>query len=433
MKKIFVILFSISTVLLSACGGGVRVDAAPAVQVDLNTGEVISTVMPEPDSGGETFFMAEMPNEDAMRDFLACEQTKVAASATKAANSVIRFMDGTERPAIAISCGNEQLGDGSATLMSANTILMKSAPINTKILGWVYVIGVGLYATVVFAEAIESSGISVNLSFGSGYTQVPLPSFSTFNSGGASPTLTYTATSGLTLNAYGDLATGIETVYVYTSAPSAESKLLGVISSGQEVYYITTTIQNADAYWTMSAADWYEILGLARIAGSARSISADALSATYPEISWPAWDPEAPGWQHAADSREWPILGIMLAYEAIMHSADQVYFSPTRMRIIIGTYDPYLGFIGQIFSTGTVPVIGDLLPESTLSPGNLSFDRPMTILFLGTTRGKFEQMRISGCYSVRVIPLPTEYNPMYDPPSAINPTGIGRCLINNNN
>ncbi len=49
------VLLVISAILLSACGGGVRVDAAPAVQVDLNTGEVISTVMPEPDSGGMTY------------------------------------------------------------------------------------------------------------------------------------------------------------------------------------------------------------------------------------------------------------------------------------------------------------------------------------------------------------------------------------------
>lgn len=51
--QIFCILV-IPTLLLSACGSNVRVDAAPMQQIDVTTGQVINTVMPGPDAGGTT-------------------------------------------------------------------------------------------------------------------------------------------------------------------------------------------------------------------------------------------------------------------------------------------------------------------------------------------------------------------------------------------
>lgn len=57
MKKMqrFVIVLALVAILVTACGGSARVEAAPIEQVNVTTGEVISTVMPGPDSGGMTY------------------------------------------------------------------------------------------------------------------------------------------------------------------------------------------------------------------------------------------------------------------------------------------------------------------------------------------------------------------------------------------
>ena len=427
MKKTrtFLIVASLFAILVSACGP-VSVEPPEFEIVNSITGEGIP---PGKDAGGTTDLMTDMPNEKAIREFTACHMSAIHSNMVSQEANVTFHETGVTKPAKVYDCGTGDVGSG--VLLS--TILLVGLPVETTVLGVVIVIGVGIYAIVNTVAYIEANNISLSMASGAAYNPAPLPTFASFNTGTVAAYTSYT-TPSFSFSTYGELTSTVETVYVYESAPSGESALLGVIALGQQVYYVTTTEEvGRMSYWTMSVFDWYDLASLARIAGTSSSIAADSLTAAYPEINWPEWDPTAPGWQHAADSRAWPILGIMLAYEAIKHSADQVYFSPTRMRIIIGTYDPYLGFIGQIFTTGTVPIVGDLMPGSILSPGSLEFDRPMTILFLGSTKGKIEQMRISGCYSVRVIPIPTEYNPIYDPPSALNPTGIGRCLINDNN
>lgn len=418
LKNFLFLLVAIS-LFLSACGA--PADPAPIKQFDPATGEVIATVPPEPGAGAWIQIGPELPNEDALREFVTCEQTKVASVATNAANKVIiTFEDGEQRPAIAISCDDNALEDGSVTMMSANTIFMRSAPINTKVLGWIYVIGVGLYATVIFAEAIEASGgISVTMSSGSSYTAAQLPTFGALAAGTATAYSAYaiselvSGTGTVSFTTYGELATGTETVYLTQdiNTLSTDALLLAMMSGANQTIYATTTPITAD--WTLTAAEWYEMQTYARMA----TATVDAGVATLPPITWPSWDPKQ--WEHAANSRNKPILFIMLAYEAIVHTGDKVYFSPAMGYLMITTWDPYVGTIGSIFST-TQDIAGEVIAGTLHTIVPMS---PVTIIF--PIPGPIEKKLIRGCFSYPIWP-PAPYMPQFEPIGTI-PGAIGTC------
>ncbi len=395
---------------MSACGSTAPVEPAPVY--DTQTGAVIPD---GDDAGGTTFIRSEFPGEEKMKEFIACQMSAIYGNISAQDMSVTFNETGTTKPAKVYSCGS---GDpASGILVSAS--MLAGAPAETTILGVAIVVGVGIYAIVSAAAYFDANNINFSMMPAAAYTPAPLPTFASFNSGTATTYSSYT-TADFTFNTFGELASTVETVYMYDTAPTNESFLLGVVSVGQQVLYVTTTDQGRASYWTLPVAEWYELCQYARMAATA-----EAGAATLPPIVWPKWDPENPGWKHAAEHRKWPILGIMLAYEAIMHTADHIYFSPSRMKVLITTWDPYIGIIGQIFTTSTVPIIGELVPGGQLSVTEIKPESPITIIMDGV---KMTKLRYSGCYSVQVYPFPSIWEPQYEPPMI----GQGRCLENGN-
>lgn len=209
-----------------------------------------------------------------------------------------------------------------------------------------------------------------------------------------------------TLSIYGGIGE-YTSLYLYETV-SAESLIVATYyaTTGQMYYVTTSMVSGASPVWTMTVEDWFLFTRLAvAAAGATTTVAA-------PPVTWPAWDPNLGGWQHAAQSRRWPILGIMLAYEALTHTADRVYFSPTMGYLLITTNDPYVGTIGSIFTAAN-----DVLAAggSSIVPGN-----PVTIIF---PFKNLHNRRVRGCFTHEVFPAFGTYTPVYEP----KPLGEGIC------
>jgi hypothetical protein len=129
-----------------------------------------------------------------------------------------------------------------------------------------------------------------------------------------------------------------------------------------------------------------------------------------PPVVWPEWDPDVFG--HAIEQRD-GLFKTFLAYQALSHTADSVYYAPHSGKILVTTYDPYVGTIAGIF----------LGPDPTKSD-TITLEKPVTIL-LGTQGAETQQIRVSSCMTWEVFPI-LQYDPAYEP------FNQGRCLDNGN-
>lgn len=129
------------------------------------------------------------------------------------------------------------------------------------------------------------------------------------------------------------------------------------------------------------------------------------------QITWPEWDEQA--FKHPIEKRGY--LKTFLAYEALVHTADAVYWSPVTGKLVITTYDPYVGLIAGIF-------IG---PTNPLMDSSITLERPVTVIFQ-SGGVVLEQVRRSTCLSWQVLPT-TQYDPKFEPVGT-SPIAIGRCL-----
>lgn len=421
MKKstLFVIsLLVIASMLLTACGANVV--PAPVETTNVKTGEEIA---PGNDAGGVTQIIPSVPNEENIKKLLACQM--IVANNLNATVQEIVFPNGVSAPAKVTDCNNGDTGGG--ILVAASTITMEAADVTILL----YVAtAYGLYLMV---RGLDEAGVIEEVarlipSASTSYSEpASLPTFGALAAGTAAVYTSYaipeliSRAGTVSFTTYGALSSEVTQVYLTGNLNllNTESPLLAMMSGAGQTIYATTTPISSE--WVLPVADWYLLATYARLAAQ----DAVARPADFPEVQWPDWDSENSGWQHAAQSRKWPIMGIMLAYEAIMHTADHIYFSPTRMKILVTTYDPYMGIIGQIFTTGTIPIVGELIAGGQFSVTQITPQSPITLIMDGV---KMEKLRFTGCYSVMVYPFPTTYDPKYDPA----PIGTGRCLENGN-
>jgi hypothetical protein len=120
-------------------------------------------------------------------------------------------------------------------------------------------------------------------------------------------------------------------------------------------------------------------------------------------------------WGHAAQSRG-SVLKVMLAYEYVRLHSTELYCGASvyrgQLRCIVIAHEPVLGAIA-------------LLIENVGSPESPSFGRPVTIIFRSRGANVYA-VRISSCASFRILPLPLNYEPVFEPP----PLGSGKCMVN---